>query len=155
MAKPKNKLTDAPMVDTAEATIIQPMPNEPTTEETRLPNANFGQSHSEPLPIDAKELVVPSVEPALDESASTTQALEFEEPTPPVKIENVLSDVEMISVSKKALFKMMVALSRGQVQYYTSFQIVPRIGDLFNIGGMVNQQTKWNEIKEWVEAQKL
>lgn len=147
--------TDAQPESVAEAVTEEAL-TQPAVEEVV---AETSVTESVPEEEIAEASVAASPDAATIES-NNTPAPEFTEPevasVTPVnaQIEPVAED-ERVVVSKKALYKMMVALSRGQIQYYTSFQIIPRIGDLFGLTDIPSQQEKWDEIKQWVEGQKL
>jgi hypothetical protein len=109
----------------------------------------------EPAPVEAEPAApvaadpVPAVAPVDPVVSPSADEAKQEEQTP------AIPEVETVVVSKAALYKMMVALSRNQVMYYTSFQIKPRIGELFGISGEEDMQEKWNEIRDWVEEKKI
>jgi hypothetical protein len=145
----KNRLTNPPIAIDSEAVVPSVTQSEPVQGDERLANPSFIETDGKPLPIDEKELVVASVSPLenilLEMPTKVVPAATNVEPIIPI---------EMISVSKKALYKMMVALSRSQTMYYTGNAIRARIGDLLNISDVPSRDEKWEEMKQFIEADK-
>lgn len=160
-----------PLEQQAELT-EQPLTAEPTNQVMPEPFEPLAQpATSEPVPAQEPAPATPATEAADVTASESVVASEAPKETnvdiPQVVAETLapesaapatpegLKKVEVVMVSKAALFKMLVALSRNQTMFHTGQAIKARIGELFFVPGVDDQQKLWEEIRDWVEASKI
>jgi len=116
--------------------------------------------------IDAtvRELALPEVDKFLPVVATQKEVEEYlgratltpelkEEPTAtnlaPVEIVKINS--ELVTVNKKALYRLVQALNRNQVHMYIGTAATRFLGDLFGLDTLIARTAKWEEVKKWNE----